>query len=90
MADRDGKPQVIHYFNIAEELKKNPSKVSLFDALKILRQIDMLRIAIIALYEGMDRVLNLFKTSKYPRMGKNNPHTFYMTLEIEGYVLHNY
>lgn len=45
--------------------------------------------SLIALNEGMERVLNLFETSKYPRMGKNKPSTFYMTLEIEGYVLHN-
>lgn len=38
----------------------------------------------------MDRVLNLFEISKYQGMGKNKPLTFYMTLEIEGYVLHNY
>lgn len=37
----------------------------------------------------MDRVLNLFQTSKYLGMGKNKPPTFYMTLEIEGYMLHN-
>lgn len=38
----------------------------------------------------MDKVLILFKTSKYLRMGKNKPQAFYMTLEIDGYVLHNY
>jgi len=47
--------------------------VSLFDALNILGQIDLLRIALIALNEGMDRVLNLFEIFKYPRMGKISP-----------------
>lgn len=37
----------------------------------------------------MDRVLNLFETSKYLRMEKNKPPTFYMALKIERYVLHN-
>ena len=37
----------------------------------------------------MDRVLNLFETSKCLGMGKNKPPTFYMTLEINEYILHN-
>jgi len=71
------------------ELKRTPARVSLFEALKILGQIDLLKTSLIALNEGMERVLNLFETSKYLGMGKNKPPTFYMTLEIEGYVLHN-
>lgn len=35
-------------------------------------------------------MLNLFETSQYPGMEKNKPLTFYMTLKIEGYVLHNW
>lgn len=37
----------------------------------------------------MDRVLNLFEASKYLRMGKNKLPAFYMTLEIDEYILHN-
>jgi len=71
------------------ELKRTPARISLFEALKIPEQIDLLKISLIALNEGMERVLNLFEISKYLGMGKNKPPAFYMTLEIEGYVLHN-
>lgn len=64
-------------------------KISLFEALKILRQIDLLRIALVAQNKGMDRVLNLFEASKYPGMGKNKMPAFYMTLELDEYILHN-
>lgn len=37
----------------------------------------------------MDRVLNLFEAFKYLGMGKNKPPAFYMTLEIDEYILHN-
>lgn len=71
------------------KIKRTPTRISLFKALKILRQIDLFKIALVSLNEGMDRVLNLFETFKYPRMGKNKPSAFYITLEIEGYVLNN-
>jgi len=76
-------------FNIVNKLKGTPSKISLFEALKIPRQIDILRVALVAQNEGMDKVLNLFEAFKYLGMGKNKPPTFYMTLEIDEYILHN-
>ena len=72
------------------KLNRTSARISLFKALKIFKEIDLLKMALIALNERMDRVLNLFKTSKYLRIEKNKPPTFYMILEIEGYVLHNY
>lgn len=86
---KEGKPLAAQDFNIITELKRTPVRISLFEALKIFKQIDLLKISLIALNEGMDRVLNLFETLKYSRMGKNKPLMFYMTLKIEGYVLHN-
>jgi len=88
--EKEGNPLFTHDFNIIVELKRTPMKISLFEDLKIPRQIDLLRTTLIALNEGMDRVLNLFETSKYPRIGKNKPPTLYMNLEIDEYILHNY
>jgi len=71
------------------KLKGTPVKISLFDALNIIGKIDLLRATLVAQNEGMDRVLNLFKASKYLGMEKNKL-TFYMTLEIDEYILHNF
>lgn len=78
--DKEGNPPFSHDFNIIVELKRIPTKIYLFEALKILGQTDLLQRSLVVLNEGMDRVLNLFEMSKYPGMGKNKPPAFYLTL----------
>lgn len=81
--------QTENSYNIINELKRTPSKVSLYDALKILGQLDLLRASLQAKNEGLESVLNLKEAAKHPGMGKNRPPPFYISLEFEGFVIHN-
>lgn len=83
-------PQTKDSYNIIEELKRTPLRVSLYDALKIPDQLDLLRASLKVMNEGLDSVLSMSKAAKHPSMGRNRPPPFYISLEYEGFVVHNY
>jgi len=82
-------PQTENSYSIIEDLKRTPSRMSLYDALRILGQLDLLRASLKVMNEGLDSILNLTEAAKYPGMGKNRPPPFYISLELEGFVVHN-
>lgn len=88
-AAKEGMPQTKNSYNIIEDLKRTPSRVSLYDALKIPGQLDLLRASLKVMNEGLDSVLNLIEDARYLGMGKNRPPTFYISLELDGFIVHN-
>lgn len=78
-------------YNIVDKLKRIPSRASPFDALHIPRQIDLLKATLLIQNEEEeddDCNCSLNIVAKLPSMGKNRPPPFYITLELEGHIVH--